>query len=64
MVPLTSPETEKLAGILSSYTPYLTITRAAGLLTDPSLQANTVRLEILVHLATAHCAGQKKPALK
>jgi hypothetical protein len=64
MVPLTSPETEKLAGILSSYTPYLTITRAAGLLTDPSLQANTVRLEILVHLATAHCAGHKKPALK
>ncbi len=35
--------------------------RLAGLLTVPSLQANTCRLEVLVHLAVAHCDGVLDP---
>lgn len=61
MVPITSPETAELARILVSYVARDTVMRTAGLLTAPRLQANTVRLELLVHLAVAHCAGRKKP---
>lgn len=62
MIRISLPETEKLARVLGGYAPRATITRAAGLLTAPSLQANTLRLELLVHLAVAHCAGKKKPS--
>ena len=61
MIPITSAETEKLARVLAKYAPRATVARAAGLLTAPILQANTVRLEILVHLAVAHCVGNIKP---
>lgn len=61
MIPITSAETEKLARMLAKYAPRATIARAAGLLTAPNLQANTVRLEVLVHLAVAYCAGNNKP---
>ena len=40
------------------------IARIAGLFTVPSLQANTVRLEVLAHLAVAHCNGSRKPSYK
>jgi hypothetical protein len=60
MVPITSPETAELARILASYGPRDTVARTAGLLTAPHLQANNIRIEILVHLAVAHCAGKKK----
>jgi Holliday junction resolvase len=61
MVSITSPETAQLALLLSKYEPRSTIARTSGLLTAPQLQANTVRLEVLVHLAVAYCAGNKKP---
>lgn len=61
MIPLTSPETEKLAQVLSKYSPLATISRLAGLLTVPSLQANTIRVEFLVHLAVTYCTGKKIP---
>jgi len=61
MIPLTSEETKKLIRNLSKYKPRTTIARAAGLLTIPCLQANTLRLELLVHLAVMHCAGSSRP---
>lgn len=61
MVPIASAETEKLARVLAKYAPRATVARSASLLTVPGLQANTVRLEVLVHLAVAYCAGNKKP---
>ena len=33
----------------------------AALLTVPHLQANALRLEVLVHLVAARCEGRKKP---
>lgn len=36
----------------------------AGLLTVPELQSNCLRLEILVHMALAHCNGSRKPNQK
>lgn len=60
MVSITSPETTSLARILATYSPHSTIARTAGLLTAPQFQANTVRLEVLVHLAVAHCAGKEQ----
>lgn len=35
-----------------------------GLLTLPSLQANTLRLEAMAHLALAHCQGRRSPTHK
>ncbi|MDX1914049.1 MAG: hypothetical protein SFU55_00565 [Methylophilus sp.] len=60
MIPIFNEETEKLAHVLERYAPRATIARAAGLLTVPSLQANTVRIEVLVHLAVAFCNGKEK----
>lgn len=62
MIPISLPETAKLARVLAGYAPRATIARTAGLLTTPELQANTIRLELLVHLAVVHCAGKKKPS--
>jgi hypothetical protein len=61
MIPIFNEKTEKLTQVLGKYAPRATIARAAGLLTVPSLQANTVRIEVLVHLAVAFCAGKEKP---
>ena len=61
MVAITSPETASLARILAMYNPHNTIARTAGLLTVPEFQANTIRLEVLAHLAVVHCAGKEKP---
>jgi len=61
MVQIRSPETAELARILASYVARDTIMRTAGLLTAPHLQANAVRIELVVHLAVANCAGKKKP---
>ncbi|MDO8897120.1 MAG: hypothetical protein Q7V19_05675, partial [Bacteroidales bacterium] len=47
--------------MLHKYAPRATVARAAGLLTAPNLQANTIRIEVLVHLAVAHCAGNLRP---
>src|SRR5437867_146107 len=61
MVPITSSETAALASALTTYDARATITRAAALLTVPHLQANALRLEILVHLAASKCGGHKEP---
>src|SRR5438128_9510764 len=61
MVPISSPETAKLARVMASYRPRVTIAHTAGLLTAPELQANSIRLEVLVHLAVVCCAGKKEP---
>ena len=41
-----------------------TISRCAALLTEPNLHANTLRIELLVHLAYLHCRGTKIPSAK
>jgi hypothetical protein len=41
-----------------------TISRCAALLTEPNLHANTLRIELLVHLACVHCCGTKIPTSK
>jgi hypothetical protein len=61
MVQIRSPETAEIARILASYAARDTIVRTAGLMTAPRLHANTVRLELLVHLAVAYCSGRKRP---
>ena len=63
MVPLNAPELRRLAGFLRKYDLKSTVTQLCGLLTVPPLQANTVRIETLVHLAVAHCQGRRKPGL-
>ena len=47
---------------MSRRDPKSTVTMLAGLLTVPELQANTIRLETLVHLAVAHCKGRSRPS--
>ena len=41
-----------------------TISRLAALLIVPHLHANTLRIELLVHLACVHCRGGKIPTSK
>ncbi len=41
--------------------PIKTATTFAGLLTLPKLQANCLRIEVLVHLAAAYCEGRSAP---
>lgn len=50
-----------LAQAMHPYDPVYTASLAAGLLTEPSLQSNCVRLEALSHLALCAGNGQKKP---
>ena len=64
MIQLNSPELERLAKFLEKYDFRSTLTKLAGLLTVPSLQANTLRLETVVHLAVAYCQGRRKPGLR
>lgn len=63
MVPLNAPELKRIAGFLGKYDLKSTVTQLGGLLTAPALQANTIRIETLVHLAVAHCRGCRKPGL-
>lgn len=63
MVPLNAPELKRIAGLLVKYDLKSTVTQLGGLLTAPELQANTIRIETLVHLAVAHCGGRRKPGL-
>ena len=64
MIPLNLDELQSLATQLEKYDCFSTISRLAGLLTVPSLHANSIRLETLVHLAVAHCGGSRKPNLE
>lgn len=50
-----------LAKALEAYDPDCTIPYVAGLLTVPTLQHATLRLELLTHLAVLHCRGTRTP---
>jgi len=63
MIPLNGPELKRVAKSLEKYDLKSTVTQLGGLLTAPALQANTIRIETLVHLAVAHCHGYRKPSL-
>ena len=63
MVELNSPELKHICSLLKKYDLQSTVTQLAGLLTVPSLQANTLRIEILIHLAVMYCCGRRKPGL-
>mgnify|MGYP000359325356 CR=1 FL=1 len=52
---------KKLEGTLAPYDIQASIAAAGGLLTVPGLQANTVRLQAIAHLAVAHAGGRKTP---
>ena len=64
MTQLNSSELERLTKFLGEYDLWTTVARLAGLLTVPSLQANTLRIETVVHLAVASCYGHHKPGLR
>lgn len=61
MVKLDSPELKLLARALEGYNLSSTVPQISGLLTMPFLQANTIRIEILAHLAVTYCRGDQKP---
>jgi hypothetical protein len=63
MVPLNASELKPTARFLRKYDLKSTVTQLSGLLTVPALQANTIRIETLVHLAVAYCRGRLKPGL-
>ncbi len=48
-----------MAQTLRDYNPRTTVRVLAGLLTFPSLHANTLRIDTALHLSIAHCAGTK-----
>jgi len=61
MIPLNAPELGRIASLLAEYDPKSTLALTAGLLTEPTLHANTIRIETLAHLAVAHCQGIRQP---
>lgn len=63
MVPLNYPALKHIVGSLRKCDSKSTVTKLAGLLTVPRLQANAMRLETLVHLAAAHCQGSRDTGL-
>jgi hypothetical protein len=63
MVPLNASELKPTARFLRKYDLKSTVTQLSSLLTVPALQANTIRIETLVHLAVAYCRGRLKPGL-
>lgn len=63
MTILHCPLTDKLARLLADFNPKHTISICAGLLTVPEFQANTPRIESLVHIATMSCAGKRKAGI-
>ena len=64
MVKLNSPELKRLSKLLKKNNLQSTLPQLAGLLTVPSLHANTVRIETVVHLAVAHCRGDRNPTIE
>ena len=57
MIPLFIPELDRTVALLKKYDPESAIPLLSGLLTMPELEANTMRIETLVHLSVAHCQG-------
>ena len=60
MIPLFAPELDRTVSSLKKYDPESAIPLLAGLLTMPELEANTMRIETLVHLSVAHCQGNTR----
>ena len=60
MLSITPPR--KLLSQLGKFNRRATIEKLSALLTFPELHANTLRLELLVHLASLHCRGSKTPS--
>lgn len=54
-------QAEHLGANFRPYDVSASIAAAGGLLTVPTLQANTVRLEAIAHLIVANASGKKKP---
>jgi hypothetical protein len=57
-----SRDVPKICKDLQSFQLRQTVATIAGLLLNPDLHANTVRIEALVHLACLNCKGQKVPS--
>jgi hypothetical protein len=53
-------ERPKLKAELERFHPLTSAALVAGLLTEPSLQANTLRIELLIHLLLAFAVGKRK----
>lgn len=60
MLPITAPR--KLLSQLGKFNRRATLEKLSALLTFAELHANTLRLELLVHLASLHCRGSKTPS--
>lgn len=56
-----SDEHPHLIRLLRPFHPVKAAATFAGLLTQPNLQSNCLRLEVLVHLCVAECQGRKTP---
>ena len=61
MVALNSPQLLRMVQTMKAYDRTNTVSILAGLLTSPSLQANSLRIETALHLAVAYCAGSRIP---
>jgi len=55
-------ERPNLEAELKSFHPFRSAALVAGLLTQPSLQANTLRIELLIHLLVGFAAKNRKPS--
>jgi hypothetical protein len=53
-----------ISQILAPFHPIKSATLVASLLTEPDLQANTLRLEVLIHLLVVLGKGRRKPSAK
>jgi hypothetical protein len=61
MVSLNAPELKRISRLLGKHDLQSTVAQLGGLLTVPTLQANTIRIETLVHLAVGYCQGHSRP---
>ena len=64
MINLDNSELNEIRSILEKYDFESTVSQLSSLLTIPVFQGNTLRLEILIHLAISSCVGKIKPSIK
>lgn len=64
MIHINCTELRRLGKRVAKHQREATVARLAGLLTVPSLQANTFRIETMVHLAVLLCRGNLKPGTR
>ena len=63
MIPINSTEFRQVGKLVAKHQREATVAKLAGLLTVPSLQANTFRIETAVHLAVLLARGNLKPRI-